>query len=414
LALQKATDDAIAALPKVKLEADPAAINKSITDIGAAIGNLQNKRIEIQSNADQIAKQLADIAKTQYQTELKVRVTYVDAQGKPTTPPSPTVVGLNTGGYVGDALTRMVTRVNSSGGSGGAIQRFASGGFVGRVPGRGNRDSEFRFLDPGSFVLRKSVSESLQKYAGGGGGSGSGSASDLAEKVRSTDVFAREGVLRQLLNRALQFDLDTLQKFASIGGTAVDPSAVYNTREYANKRNESLLLGYRNAVGARDKSRAEGFSAQAIEAFESAKSAFEKTNVTRRFAAGGAAVGDGKVPSLLTPGEIVFSPDQVKKIGLDALYALNQGGFRDRMRGIEGFALGGYVGSVPNLNHRIMDTVSAANQRYADGGEVSQMVGNSSTTNNYTININSADNTDARRMARALNEEIEAINRRRR
>jgi hypothetical protein len=43
LALQKATDEAIAALPKVKLEADPTAINKSITDIGSAIGQLQSK-----------------------------------------------------------------------------------------------------------------------------------------------------------------------------------------------------------------------------------------------------------------------------------------------------------------------------------------------------------------------------------
>lgn len=63
----------------------------------------------------------------------------------------------------------------------------------------------------------------------------------------------------------------------------------------------------------------------------------EKLSDWKKFAAGGMANGPDTVPAMLTPGEYVFNPDAVKRIGLSKLHEMNSSGK------IKRFARGGLV-----------------------------------------------------------------------
>lgn len=459
--LKTATDAAIAALPSVNLGVDDSKVKASLSQIEGAVNSLSQKRIEIKSNADEISKKLNDIAKTQYQTTLTVKVNYVDTKGNPTTPPSGgTVVGANRGGYISGALADSVIRANTSGGSrssarsssSGGIQHFATGGFVGRVPGVGNRDSVFRLLNAGSFVLNKEASGALTRFVGASDG-GRGDNDSVVDRVQKLPVFDRGNAIGLMLAKGVAIALENVRKFkenAPVG--FVEQMAEANTRSFAEQKNARLLSVYNEQRAKKSESGANKATEDAVAQFQTlagplsqdvfsgaltdrakgdllAEALGKTTDPKKReeiisqlkeldrpipFSSGGQSPRDRAVPAMLTPGELVFSPDQVKRIGLQTLYALNGDAGRAQIRDVMRFALGGYVAQQPNMDARIGEAVRASNARVADVGDLSQLGGNTTNTSTYNININTGDNTDARKLARQLQEELAAIDRRRR
>lgn len=415
-------DAAVKAVPTVGLKVDSEPVTAALAGIKTSVEALGQSKINLQSNVDEI-KQKLETLKVPTQSTHTVKEVYVR---DPNRPPevSGNVVGANTGGFItGDTLPGFNTggvvresmreKLDRALAQPGGIQRFARGGFVGLVGGSGNRDTEFFNLQSGSFVLNQANSNRLLgavNTSGAGGGKGD----DLVATLRAKKVFERGSLLRTVLNSALDYDLKTLRKYASVSGTSIDTAAEYNTRQYANQRAASLLAGYRNAADQRDTSRAEGFTVDAINAFESAKKAFEGLDIRGRFAEGGNVEGGASVPALLTPGELVFSPEEVSRIGLQKLQAMNAAKtpaqFDEAM--LAKFKAGGPV--LPSFADRFGEVAGPMLRRFNEGGYANSTVNNASsnTTNmNNVININ-AGNADVRQLARAVRAEIDNMDRR--
>ena len=87
-------------------------------------------------------------------------------------------------------------------------------------------------------------------------------------------------------------------------------------------------------------------------------SAFSQGKMALKFASGGMANGPDTVPAMLTPGEYVFNPDAVKRIGLSKLHEMNNSG------SIKRFARGGFVrgGETPRQYTELTHSTNISSQ----------------------------------------------------
>jgi TP901 family phage tail tape measure protein len=423
-ALQASTKAAIEALPKVNLEVKDDKIKTALGALKTEVDTFSKSQIVLTSNVDDIAAKVKLLQKNTESTHT-IREKYIPDPNRPrdapTQPVEPAKFAL--GGLVQDGVKRFAagglvpepwqTTATRAAAQPSGPQRFARGGFVGLVPGIGNTDSVRTRLEEGSFVLNKANSNRLLGVSGSAGAS-EGATADLLAKLKAQKVFERESLLRSVLNAALQFDLRSLAKYRSISSPgAVDASAEQKTINVAQQRNESFILGYRKAVGDRSVSQAESYTNDAVGIFENAKKSFEGISVPGRFAEGGQVQG-GTVDALVTPGERVFSPAEVRDIGLKRLQAMNA----SRSNVDFGKALlarynaGGYV---PSLGEAMSDAIMPTIRKFNSGGVVNNTSSNAES-NSFSVVQNvhvSASEVDARALAQKLFQPLEDMKRRR-
>jgi TP901 family phage tail tape measure protein len=422
--LRTKTDAALKALPVANLQVDDSKILSSLGNLEVKLGQFNQSRITLQSNVDDIAAKIKELQKDTKSTHT-ITERYIPDPNRPrdapTQPIEPRKFALGglvqdgvkrfaAGGLVPESWQKTATRAAAQP---GGPQRFARGGFVGLVPGIGNRDSEFATLDAGSFVLRKSNSNRLAGNFSAGRSSGS-SGNSLIERLKAADAFQRRSLLGSVIANTIENEVALLQKLRMLSGPqAIDPSAEFNTRKLGQELLDSTLQEYDQAVLAKNKLRAEDITNRVAESNELALSRLKNTVDINRRNSGGEIAGNSAVPALLTPGEIVFSPAQVRDIGLKRLQAMNAA----RSNVDFGKALlarynaGGYV---PSLGEAMSDAIMPTIRKFNAGGVVNNTSNNSQSQNvaiNQTFNVSGSD-VNVRAIAQQLRAELKNIDRR--
>lgn len=430
----------IKALPAVGLQADDKAVREALKGLEAPIADVSKKRIELQSNVDEITAKLVALNKIELkEKELTVNVKYVGGAGAATGGVGSGLPGFAGGGPVGARAGAAIA----------GIRGYASGGFVGTVPGVGNSDSVFKLLNSKSFVLNKAATQALARALRGGGAGGgfNGSTIDAWQaSIQGADSFARGGMIASMFNAGLAaMDRNIAAYRANTPAGFVEPNAERVSREYAAPEIAKRLSYYNAAVGKRDQGAADAASNYAIDYAKilfgplggiDGKSIYDQIKALRGdayvkarggnldaadlpgaggYAGGGVVAGGGIVPAMLTPGEIVFSPSAVQSIGLTQLMALNASRNAARSAAIlasaRAFADGGYVQDGPTLAGSV-----AAFARRALGSSVVNNSPVSNVTNNATNNftINAGSDVSAKQLVRMIGDEIDARARRKR
>lgn len=426
--LRADVEAAEAGLPKLGIETDTTAVDNAFAAIGNSIETLGKKKFELQNNLDEISAKLNELNGKQTRSVHTIELRYEDTRGNPAAAPAgavPAPAKFASGGLVSfDGIKAMAS-----------ARRFASGGFVGKVPGIGDQDSVFRMLASGSFVLRKLASRALLEnralpgrslgdsiFASGvdgaaGSGSFDGSLDSFIRSLNAAEVFNRGAQIAALFDAAQRAQDKSIAELRAKFPTGyIEAGAEALTHERNRPRFAAILGAYDSARASRNESKANEATSAAIDYAKTisvparaltldeaqAKAAREQAGLNgggTYLADGGSVTGGAMIPAMLTPGELVFSPDAVKQIGLQRLQALNA------MR----FAEGGFV---PPGIAAMVDNLA----RFNAGGAVTNNNASTNNTNNYggvSVTINAGGTTDARQLARGLVDELNNIARRR-
>lgn len=481
--LKEKTAAALKALPSVDLVADDTKVLASFVDIEKKIVDLGKKRIDLQSNADAVSAKLAEINGLELKTkQLTIEVNYTYPNGQPAVGNASTTAattgdgaGLASkfarGGLVAPSLGRQ------------AIAQFAKGGFVGRVPGVGNTDNFLTYLQNGSFVLRKSAVESIgsgaadmPKMAYGGfvrpnlsprtrfTGIGASGGTDYSldgfiARVNDAPVFDRSSQMTAMFTKAQDLQNRSIAELrAKFPAGYIEANAEVFTRDKINRpRIEKVMAEYASASARQNSKSADSATGLAVEIAngmanpargltmdeltdlpqnqaainaavarmdQEAKEAAEKEKTKNgdkplppKKAAGGAI--DGGMMAYTMPGEIVFGPTDVQRIGLSNLMAMNEATTREKAAQLRAFAIGGIVNAppihVPTFGEQWARSIGPTIDRFNAGGSVTNATNSNVTNQTYgpaSVTINAASNVNERQLARMVSDELAQIQRR--
>lgn len=314
--------------PELKL--DTTAAEKAIAAVQSSVKALEDVKLKITSNADDITKQLDVMAKDRtLNLEVKVKVTGDKIPGGGT---------VNTGGVAaGDPGATGFSR-------GGLAQRFARGGsvFGGRkVPGTGNLDTFSANLQGGSFVLKKAASEyygdnllsklargAVQKFALGGFSFPLTWQNLLSTKLPDGVTI---GINSGASSPAAISDLqDTQDKLEQISSAALNLPPSHNlpdVREWAAALMERVVsLSAEKLALVRkiiDDNLQGILSGIDIARQFRVPAAVGPDLFALLYGRGGGTPTTDTVPALLTPGEWVVKPSAVSRVGSGFMHALN-------------------------------------------------------------------------------------------
>jgi TP901 family phage tail tape measure protein len=458
--LKKKTTAALQSLPVANINVDSSKITAALTGLETGLIKFNASKITLQSNVEEIQQKVNQL-KLNTQSTHTITERYIpdpsrprEAPTQPIEPKKFAIGGLvnngvarfAAGGIVGNTPQQTATKALAQP---GGIQRFARGGFVGLVPGVGNTDSVRVALQDGSFVLRKVASNFLRNVSGSDGGRGS---DDLIAQVNKAPSLGRAPLLGRLFSRGISELEQNVTKFREgkpLG--LIEPGAERVSREFAQTQTARALNAYNEAVAANSAARADKETASSIELYrrisgplnndifggelkdravadslqdslanerdpkkrqELEQQLRELDRPTRR-AEGGGVGGSGMVDALVMPGEIAFSPEQVKAIGLKRLNALNAASNPrsfDRAL-LARYAEGGHVESLGSaMSSAIMPTI----RKFNAGGAVTNTTNNAGASNvsiNQTFNVAGSD-VNVRAIAQQLRGELQNIDRR--
>jgi len=490
--------EVFASLPQVPVKVDDAPAKAAIDALKTSVTAFFATKHALQSNIDEITAKVKALGDLDTSSTHTVFVKYVDAGGKAVTPPAGAsgAAGFNSGGHVTAATARA---------RGGAIQAFASGGFVGKVPGVGNKDTVRARLRAGGFILRKTPSEILAALSGGGssadgvfnrlrngsstraipsnsrlargvdvGERADGSVEGIIARIGATDSFKRRELFKSMFDEAFRLqELSIRELRAKFPAGYIEGNAEAYSRHASSFAINRAMAQYDGARGSGNRRLADtatttaeelargiatparGLSLtelgelfsnrKAIEAYqkELEREAKEKSDAEKaakdagkpppeKKAAGGTLAGAGVIDALLTPGEISFSPEDVKRIGLGRLHSLNAANTREQvMANMLAFNAGGQVpsrdqimsnmlalnagGQVPTMAESFAENVLPILRRFNEGGSVNNVSNANSSSNTFsqTITINAGSNVNERAIARIVFDELKNIERRR-
>lgn len=264
--LRADVEAAEAGLPKLGIETDTTAVDNAFAAIGNSIETLGKKKFELQNNLDEISRKLNDLNEVKTRSVHTIELRYEDTRGNPAAAPAgavPAPAKFASGGLVSfDGIKAMAS-----------ARRYASGGFVGAVPGVGNRDTEFRMLASGSFVLRKDAVRALveQRSLGGrlangvAGGIADGSIAGLIEAVNAASVFSRSVPMGAMFDgafRAQDASIKALRAKFPLG--YVEPGAEAFSRSLAQPRVDAVRVEYERARGSGNATAADAATKNAI------------------------------------------------------------------------------------------------------------------------------------------------------
>lgn len=465
----------IAALPDIEItvkDDDLKALNTEFDALVAKASNFITVKFTVESNVKAIAKEITDLSLLDTKSKHTVVVSYVTSDGQQALPPtSTTVPGLTTfnrGGLVSmpqlqafakGGLARVPDAFNMTALKRAAIAKFANGGFVGKVPGSGNSDTFRTNLESGSFVLNQAASRALAENRAIPPGSifekgfdsieaFDGTFQAWQDKLKLDPIFGRQTDLSGMLTAALNQHLLNVRTYMLNAPGNVSPDAVNETDRRSRPRLLEILDEYSKAVSRKSPTAADAATAKALEFskiwfdplnFSGLATSFLKDPGASRaptgknanpyeprppdvtfplerfsYAQGGSATGD--VPAMLTPGELVFSPAQVARIGLDRLHALNDTKDSLRMRAIAYLNNGGFVApNMPTFSEQWANTIGPRIDRFNAGGAVTNATTSNVTNQTYgpaNVTINAASNVNERQLARMVSTELANIQRR--
>ena len=356
------------------------------------------------------------------------------------------------------------------------VQRFAKGGFVGTVPGKGNTDSFFAPLEAGSFVLRQKPSQLLaaQRFAAGGkvlpppswvlgpkappkfgvaeSGGADGSFSGILSVIQALPVFERANDISRMFTEAFRLQESSIKNLRNTFPLGyVEPGAEKFSRDLATPKVDRVKDDYFKARARKNSSDAEtatgdsiklaqgiamparGLSYAELKDFAEARAADEAEGKARQAALasgmsfeaflefvaaaekkkkeeeksakssddppqkppqkkadGGSLTGTGaNIPALLMPEERVFSPQEVRLMGLQRLQAMNRANTREQLQvAMQRYAEGGFVNpSQLDTTQIFHDNLQALMQRSSIGGATTNNNNGGNSTNNQTFNF---------------------------
>jgi len=443
-AFKEKAKEAFDSLPQVPVKVDAEPAKAAIGELESSVTAFFATKRAVQSNVDEITEKVKALSTLDTSSTHTVFVKYVTEGGKKVAvPDAPPLPGFRTGGLVSVDGARARTA---------AIAHFASGGFVGRVPGVGNTDSVFARLQAGSFILRKTPSEILAalsssgaggsnifnrlrdgssgrrvpgsgKFSGGiDAGSGtSGSIDSLIEAVQARGTFERGGMISSLMEgaiRAMRNNVTAYRAGKPLGFVERDAEDV--TERNARPKVRAVQQAYSAAAATRNEGAAGSATSAAIELAKELIAPLDNINFgllgqkgSGNFLAdGGSPVGRGIIPAMLTPGEISFGPAEVKRIGLGRLQAMNAANSREQLlASLMHFNAGG---SVPTMGESFAENVLPMLRRFNEGGSVTNANTSNTANNTFNFTVNAGSNIDERALAQRLYSEFSAIERRRR
>lgn len=255
-------------LPLVNLTPDTKRVDEAFNGIAAKVVEFNRNKLELQSNVDDVAAKIKSLtAPTRSVHTIELR--YEDTRGNPTNPPAgavpaPAPANFANGGLVSfDGVKAQL-----------AAQRFAKGGFVGRVPGVGNGDTEFRMLQAGSFVLRKDAvrqlidKRSLQGRLANGvaGAATDGSIDSIIEALNATPVFDRAAPMANMFAAAFREQEQSIAALrAKFPLGYVEPGAEAFSRALAQPKVDIVRAQYDTARARRSEAGANAATASAID-----------------------------------------------------------------------------------------------------------------------------------------------------
>ena len=455
--LQEKTKAAILALPAVNLPVDDSKVLATFKDIGNNITELSKRHIDLQSNADQVATKLAEINGLTLTTkQLEIQVNYTYPNGKPPLSGGTATDGGGSGAGTAFARGGLVGAAEHSAMRSSAIAHFARGGFVGKVPGSGNQDTVFARLQNGSFVLRKTPSEILTDIQAQGNifnrqrgffgnadpnniytrqgfndegqtsveaASSASGIDGFAAELNKRAAFDRTGVISGMLDAAIaqmRRNVTAYRVGKPLG--FVEPDAEDVTERAARPRVRAVEDGYSRALSSRNESDANAATQSAVTLAQDLIKPLGAIDFKKFsgdgaggnfFADGGQPRGAGIIDAMVTPGEHVFSPAEVNRIGLKKLLALNSANNRTDVMQRLRFAAGGYVNAAhaaaPTFGERWASSIGPTIDRFNAGGSVSNSTSSSNTnlTINAPVTINPSSNVNADQWAREMVPAIE-------
>lgn len=436
-------------LPAVQLTPDTKLVDDALAGLRTSIKDFAGQKLALQSNIDEIAAKVKALDDTNLKTkQLTIEVNYTYPNGKPAVGGA-TDSGASSGALPGFRLGGLVTPAAPRFRAPADVPAFASGGFVGRVPGTGNKDDFLTYLENGSFVLRKDAVRAVGARGVGASGGTDYSLDGFIERVNEAPIFDRSSQLTSMFGKAQDLqNLSIAELRAKFPAGYIEGNAEVFTRDKVNRpRIEKVMAQYAAASAQRKTKSADSATNLAIEIAngmaipargltteelsgldhnekavaeaiarldKEAKEAAEQKDGKRsppKKAAGGAI--DGGTMALVMPGEHVFSPAEVKRIGLGNLMAMNSA----KLPKLPRFELGGLVSRMaampaqPSLSEAFAHNVGGRLAAFNEGGSVSN-----STTNNVTfspnVTINAASDVDVRQSVRQLLPEFKAALRR--
>lgn len=420
--LKRSITEAEKTMPTLGITPDTSKVAAALGKVADGVTALGQKKIELQSNLDEISKKINDLNGFTTRSTHVIELRYEDTRGAPATPPA----GFARGGLVSVDGPRAAAAASRL----GALQYFAGGGvvrprgFAGMVPGVGNTDSVPALLASGSFVLRKAATQALmggiwsRGVAGAAGGAGG--LDGLIEAVNAAPSLARSALLGAMFEAALgvqDANIRTLRARAPVG--LVEQGAEAVSRAQAAPQIETARDAYErarasnNATSADEATRKAVELAQRITQFSMELALTDRDKPNLKHADGGAIAGGAgapaAVPALLTPGELVFSPDEVRRIGLSRLEAFNARRRQTMADNVRAFADGGFV--APTLSERAGPAVASIAS--ALSGVTAGSVSNdySTTIGPASVTINAPSGVNERQLARIVVDELDRVRR---
>lgn len=322
------------------------ATRAKLTELRGIVDGLSQRvaeglRLKVETDGNSFTAAEQQLAELSRDRTVTITVRTVTPDGQPTPPPAPTQ-GFAAGGPV---RSRRVRLWQSSDRLGRAVQRFAHGGPVFRlpnwnkVPGSGNRDTVPAGLQAGSYVVRKQASRHygdelmsriVKGFVAGGNVLRGGDIAKLLLGQRGSGSFggaslgsgnAGLGEYADLLSKLQRLiEADRLLPDAGPGAMSIGEWAgrVINRWPFFDDRRKKQIIGvmenFEGWLATIENARAFGVPA-----------VVENSIAALAFRRGGAAgpAGPDTVPALLTPGEWVVKPTAVQKYGEGFLAALN-------------------------------------------------------------------------------------------
>ena len=455
-------------LPLVRLTPDTTKVDAALTDLAGKVTAFKDSKLTLQSNVDEIAAKI-NALKEPTRSVHTIELRY-ESNGKAVPVPAaaevPTPQKFASGGLASfDGVKAMV-----------AARRYASGGFVGAVPGVGNRDTEFRMLAAGSFVLRKDAVRALveQRMLGGrlangvSGNASDGSLAGLIEALNSASVFSRSAPMGAMFDaafRAQDASIKALRAKFPLG--YVEPNAEAFSRSLAQPRVDAVRAEYERARGSSNATAADaatksaiaiaegiatparGLSFDDLKAFAEARAAdqaeakargeaqkagmsFEAyleyiDRLQKEEAAKKAAESSAQPPAQkradggsVSGGALIpalLTPGEMV-FGPAAVRSIGLGNLEllNAMRFNAGGLVPGALAALASMPPPGIQAMTENLARFNAGGAVTNNNASTSNTNNYggvSVTINAGGTADARQLARGLVDELNNIARRR-